>query len=127
MQTLSKYERLSSKIAITNLFETGKSFYCSPFKIVWQEVAGNISPAQIVISVPKRLFKKAVDRNRLKRLAREVYRKHKNIIYDKLNNKKIILLFIFTSKTMIDYKEMEEKIIIALHRLNKNINSEILN
>ncbi|MES2592252.1 MAG: ribonuclease P protein component [Bacteroidota bacterium] len=123
MQAFTKAERLSSKIKITQLFESGKSFHSAPFKVIWQEtISEHRVSAQIVISVPKRLFKRAVDRNRLKRLFREVYRKNKNILYDHLNDKKILLLFIFTGKSMIDYKEMEEKIIIVLQRLNKSIN-----
>lgn len=122
MQTFSKAERLSSKIKITDLFESGKSVHIPPFKVIWKESTDHSVPAQVVISVPKRLFKRAVDRNRLKRLFREVYRKNKNILCDHLSDKKILLLFIFTGKAMIDHKEMEEKIIIVLERLNKNIN-----
>ncbi len=124
MQTFTKAERLSSKVAIDKLFETGKSFHSAPFKICWLETIESKSPVQIVISVPKRSFKRSVDRNRLKRLIREAYRKNKNSFYEKLENKKILLMFIFTSKAMIEYTEMEEKIIIALQRLNKSINLE---
>ncbi len=124
MQTFTKSERLSSKAAIDKLFETGNSFHSAPFKIYWMETIESKSPAQIVISVPKRLFKKSVDRNRLKRLIREGYRKNKNLFYEKLENKKVLLMFIFSSTTMIEYKEMEEKIIIALQRLSKSIHPE---
>ncbi len=123
MQTFTKAERLSSKVAIDKLLETGKSFNCGFFKIIWKETTEGIAPAQIVISIPKRLFKKAVDRNRLKRITREAYRKNKNILYDHLKNKKILLMFIYKTKTLVDYKEMEEKIIIALQQLSSTINS----
>jgi len=123
MQTFTKAERLSSKIIIDKLFETGKAFNSSPFKVIWLETAESTVPAQIIISVPKRLFKRAVDRNRLKRLIREGYRKNKNILYNHLENKKILLMLIFTSKAIVEYNEMEGKIISALERLNKNINS----
>ena len=124
MQTFTKDERLSSKAAIDKLFETGRSFHSAPFKICWLETIEGNSPVQIVISVPKRSFKSSVDRNRLKRLIREAYRKNKNSLYEKMEDKKILLMFIFTAKTMIEYKEMEEKIIVALQRLSKNINPE---
>jgi ribonuclease P protein component len=124
MQTFTKAERLSSKVAIDKLFETGKSFHSAPFKICWLETIGSKSPAQIVISIPKRLFKKAVERNRLKRLIREAYRKNKKLLYEKLENKKVHLMFIYTSNKMVEYKEMEEKIIVALQRLSKSINPE---
>ena len=123
MQTFTKAERLSSKIEIENLFGTGKSFNSAPFKVIWLEKSEGATPAKIVISIPKRLFKRAVDRNRLKRLTREAYRKNKPLLYDNLENKKIHLMFIFTSKTIIEYKEMEEKIISILQRLSKTINT----
>lgn len=122
MQTFTKAERLSSKIEIDRLFETGKSFHFPPFKIIWKETTDSTVPAKIVISVPKRLFKKAIDRNRIKRITREAYRKNKNSFYADIN-KKVLLMFIFTSKTIIEYKEMEEKIISILQRLSKNINA----
>jgi len=123
MQTFTKAERLSSKVEIDNLFGTGKSFNSKPFKVIWLEKAVGDTPVKTVISIPKRLFKRAVDRNRLKRLTREAYRKNKHLLYDDLGNKKILLMFIFTSKTIIEYKEMEEKIISILQRLSKTINA----
>ena len=124
MPTFTKAERLSSKVAIDKLFETGKSFHSTPFKVFWLETTIGNSPAQIVISVPKRIYKRAVDRNKVKRLIREAYRKNKDAFYEKLNTKKIALMFIYTSKTIIDYQEMEEKVVQTLQRLSKNINSE---
>ena len=123
MQTLTKAERLSSKVQIDKLLETGKSFHSGHFKIIWQETSEGSVPAQIVISVPKRLFKKAVDRNRLKRLTREAYRKNKNILYENLNNKKILLMLVYRAKKIVEYIEMEETIIIALKKLSATINS----
>ncbi len=123
MQTFTKAERLSSKAEIDRLFESGKSFYSAPFKIIWKETSESTVPAKIVVSIPKRLFKRSVDRNRLKRLTREVYRKNKHVLYENLENKKIVLIFIYTSKSIIEFKEMEEKIITALQRLSSNINT----
>lgn len=122
MKTFTKAERLSSKILIDKLIQSGKSFNSFPFRIVWLEVQESTVPAKIVISVPKRLFKRAVDRNRLKRLIRESYRKNKTVLFDGIANKKIHLIFIYTSKTLIESKEMEEKIIATIHTLIKKIN-----
>lgn len=124
MNSFPKSERLSSKVAIDTLFETGRSFHSTPLKICWLEIPESPSPAQIVISVPKRSFKRAVDRNKIKRQIREAYRKNKNVFYETLENKKVHLMFIFTSKTILEYAEIEEKIILALKRLSKNIHSE---
>jgi ribonuclease P protein component len=123
MQTFTKAERLSGKTALDKLFTTGHSFNSFPFKVIWLETNDGMAPAQIVISVPKRIYKRAVDRNRLKRLIREVYRKNKEILYHQLESKKLHLLLIYTSKTAMDYKEMNEKIIIVLQRLTKTVHS----
>ncbi len=122
MQTFTKAERLSGKTALDRLFQTGKSFNSFPFKVVWKEVsADNIPPVQVVISVPKRIFKRAVDRNLLKRRTREAYRKNKAALYNALGDKKVHLLLVYTSKTILEYKEIEDKIIIVLQRLNKTV------
>ena len=78
-------------------------------------------PVQVLVSVSKRNFKNAVDRNRIKRLVREVYRKNKNILYETRNRQgKLLLLgIIFTGKTIPEYAEVEQKIILILHRLNE--------
>jgi ribonuclease P protein component len=123
MQTFTKVERLSSKIEIDKLLEKGKSFHSSLFKIIWQKTTEGTVPAQIIISVPKRLFKKAVDRNRLKRLIREAYRKNKKILCENLNNKKVQLMFIYKAKKIVEYIEVEEEIINALKKLSSAINS----
>lgn len=123
MQTFSKAERLSSKLLIDLLIKKGNSFTGFPFKITWMEIHDSQVPVKIVISVPKRKFKKAVDRNRIKRLTREVYRKNKHQLIERLGGKKIAMLLVYTSKTIFDYAEAEEKINMALMRLGKEVNS----
>lgn len=78
-------------------------------------------PVHVLVSVSKRNFKNAVDRNRIKRLVREAYRKNKEIIYKERKSQKSLLLLglIFTGKTIPEYAEIEQKIILILHRLNK--------
>lgn len=129
MQTFSKNERLCSKILIDRLIETGKSFNHSPFRLTWLTIAESSAPIKVVISVPKRSFKRAVDRNRLKRQIREVYRKQKQNVYDVLGDlptgqagKKILLMIVYTAKTKLEFKEIEQKIIEALERLSKVVN-----
>ena len=122
MPTFSKTERLCSQVLIERLFEKGKSFNNFPFRITWMEIAESTAPVKVVISVPKRSFKKAVDRNKIKRQIREVYRKEKQSVYDVLGDKKILLMLIYTAKTKIEFKELEAKIIEGLVRLNKTVN-----
>ncbi len=126
MQTFSKAERLCSKVLIDKLVVTGKSFHSFPFKISWLETQESTVtvPVQLMISVPKRIFKKAVQRNLLKRRTREAYRKNKTILYDYLHNKKILLMFVYTAKTIETYAELEKKIKEALVHLIKELNNK---
>ena len=121
MQTFSKNERLCSKILIDRLIETGKSFNLSPYRITWMPIAESSAPIKVVISIPKRSFKKAVDRNRLKRQTREIYRKQKQKVYDGLGEKKILVMIVYTAKTKIEFKELELKLKEALERLSKTV------
>lgn len=86
--TLPKVERLNSRILIEKLFTGGsKSLPAFPLRIVYMPVEGeNLPIATILISVPKKRFKRAVKRNRVKRQIREAYRKHKQILIDPLKN-----------------------------------------
>lgn len=121
MQTFTKAERLSGKTALDILFQTGKSFNSFPFKVVWKEAAESAVPVQLVISVPKRMFKRAVDRNLIKRRIREAYRRNKGSFYESLDGKKIHLMLIYTAKTLPEYKDVEDKIIAVLQRLHKTV------
>ena len=112
-ETFSKSERLCSKKAIEALFEKGKSFYCSPFLIIWTYSTSDIPyPAQVAFSVSKKGFKLAVTRNLIKRRIREAYRKNKAILYDFLtaSDKKIVFTMIFRQNSVPDYITVENSI-----------------
>ncbi len=100
---------------------TGKSLNHSPYRISWLPIAESSAPVKVVISVPKRSFKKAVDRNRLKRQIREIYRKEKQKVYEVLGEKKILMMIIYTGKTKMEFKELEMKLRETLDRLSKTI------
>lgn len=109
----SKSERLCSKKAIEALFQNGKSFYCSPFLIVWAYSNSNMPfPAQVAFSIPKKGFKLAVTRNLIKRRTREAYRVHKAILYDILHSKekKIVFTMIFRDNSIPDYITVENSV-----------------
>ena len=82
MNTLRKAERLYSKIVIEKMFAGGasRSFSVFPLRAVYMSVDRQEVPASILISVPKKRFKRAVKRNRVKRQIREAYRKNKGWI-----------------------------------------------
>ena len=108
--TFRKEEKLKKKNLITDLFASGKSTSVFPLKMVYLK-NDHESPfkVQAGVSVSKRNFKSAVDRNRIKRLMRESYRKNKHLIYNDDDTKKHILMFIYQAKREVSYEQMEEK------------------
>ncbi|RZF59407.1 ribonuclease P protein component [Sphingobacterium corticibacterium] len=96
--TFTKEERLCSKRLIESLFRNGSSFVVYPYRVVWlytPPIQQNIIPAQSIISVSKRRFRKAVDRNALKRRIRETYRLQKSDLYKFLQEHSLHLLVAF--------------------------------
>jgi ribonuclease P protein component len=122
---LTRNERLSGRKRIEHLYANGKSFHLPSIRVMWilnteEEI---LSLSQVMFSAPKKKFKKAVTRNRLKRLMRESYRKNKHLLYDFLEekNKNIHLSIVFTGSADISYAETEGKIILTLQRLIEEI------
>lgn len=123
-QRFPKKEKLCSKRIIDDLFKNGESFTVFPFRVVWlQAELPEAVPTQIVMSVPKRRIKKAADRNRIKRLMREGWRKHKYLVNERLDEKGVqwAIMLIYTGKEGLEYAVAEEKIILILQRLLKKI------
>jgi len=91
--TLGKQERLKSRKLIEKLFTDGKSVKNFPLRMVFLQVQHTSTfPIQTAFSVPKRNFKRAVDRNRIKRLLRETYRLQKEIVYSKIDKPTICMI-----------------------------------
>jgi ribonuclease P protein component len=119
-QTFRKPERLVSKIAFEQLLKDGKSFHEFPVRVIWKEMPlPTPYPLQVAFSVPKRIFKRAVDRNRVKRLLRESYRKNKVLIQPFLSgkNKQYAVLFVYTGKKLPDYADVQQRMISILQQL----------
>ncbi|NDV65715.1 ribonuclease P protein component [Bacteroides sp. 224] len=118
--TFCKAEKLNSKKLIEKMFEGGsKSFSVFPLRMVCMELeeAGKV-PAAILISVPKKRFKRAVHRNRIKRQIREAYRKNKHELlqYLEQQEKSVVIAFIYLSNEMISSTQIEDKMKILLAR-----------
>lgn len=118
--TFRKGERLSSKKVISSLFESGQSITESPLKLVYK--FGELDtpyPCQIGVAVPKKTWKRAVDRNRLKRLIREAYRLNKVELHEHLQqkNQQCAFMIIYSGKKLVEYSVIQEKIIRVLTRL----------
>lgn len=124
MQSFSfpRPEHLKSRKLIDQLFESGSSAVSAPVRILWKRVDADISsPVQAGFAVPKKQFKRAVDRNLLKRRMREAYRLNKKIIFDNLTEKSqpLVLLFVYTAKSIAEYKEIEKGIVVTLREVVK--------
>ena len=118
--TLSKEERLSSKIDIDLLFDnTAASFVAFPLRIVDKTVPEREAPVSIMVSVSKKKFKRAVKRNLLKRLVREAYRVNKHALLEKMmpTDKTLLLAFIYVDKEVRSFKEVEKGVNRALKKL----------
>jgi ribonuclease P protein component len=123
-QTFRKPERLVSAVAFRKLLRDGKSIHRPPFRLVFAALQlPTDAPAQVAFSVPKRLFPRAVDRNRIKRLMRETYRKNKNTLYPLLQatGKQWALLFIYNGRTIPSYPDVQEKLTLTLRQLDKDL------
>ena len=107
-QTLGKEERLKSKKLIERLYQEGSVVKSFPLRMVYLQTAHTSEfPCQVAVSVSKRNFKLAVDRNRIKRLLRETYRKQKGTVYDAVDVPYIYMIT-FIDKKQRDYLEIEE-------------------
>ncbi|WP_299156168.1 ribonuclease P protein component [uncultured Tenacibaculum sp.] len=107
--TLGEQERLKSKKLLGKLYEEGKSIKVFPLRMVYIQTEHTSKfPVQVGVSVPKRNFKKAVDRNRIKRLLRETYRKEKYTVYDGVD-KPYVFMISYIARDEWKYVDLEHK------------------
>jgi len=117
-----KQERLSSKKSIDALFTKGASFYFHPFSVRFLQADEQATHHQFMVSVSKRNFKRAVDRNRIKRLVRESYRLHKHLLEGVLSEGKYLLIaYIYTAKEIHPYSFVESKLVDSFGRLKSKL------
>ncbi len=120
--SFSKQEKLTGKKKIEGLFKRGSSFYLGDFQIRHTPSNEN-GPHEILISVPKRNFKRAVDRNLLKRRIREAYRLNKELLPAGNNSTNLYIGFVYLSKQILTFDNIQSQLIKCLERLG-TINSE---
>jgi ribonuclease P protein component len=111
-------------VIIDKVFETGKVIVGPSFKLIWLKAEErDEQPVKIVITVPKRNFKKAVHRNKLKRRFREIYRKNKIELYSDIKSGTIYIMLMYTGRELITYTDAEAKIKKMLSKLNAEMKS----
>jgi ribonuclease P protein component len=117
---LKKDDKLKSRKAIELLFSQGKSFSNFPFRVCWLQTDYEIG-LKAGFSATSRNFKKATDRNTIKRLIREAYRLQKNVLasHYSLQEKALHIFFIYTGKDIPTYEIVFEKIGTILKRIIK--------
>ncbi len=120
--TFKKEERLNKEKWIQELFKKGSSFILYPFRVVYLPHPNPMHPAhQVLISVSARNFKRAVDRNTIKRRIREAYRLNKLKI---LSPGKWLIAYIYIAKEMIPSEMIHKKLTLTLERLQWNKHDE---
>ena len=127
LYTLRKSERICSKIAIDNLFKGGHSRSLSAFPIRVVYLVSDTpqqEQCQIMVSVPKKCFKRAVKRNRVKRQIREAYRLNKAIVTEQMKkheSKYLAMAFIWLDAELHDTDEIKSKMINLLGRISERL------
>ncbi|WKL46668.1 ribonuclease P protein component [Flavobacterium pectinovorum] len=126
--TYPKNERLKSKTTIGLLFSEGKSVSKYPLRLVYRQAeASSEEKIKIGVSVSKKYFKKAVDRNYFKRVLRETYRLNKHLLWDNLEEP-YSFMFFYQTKDRLSYEEINTKTIQLFEKfllqINKTSDSE---
>ena len=121
--TFDKQERLSGTKRIDALFEKGSSFICYPLRVLYMEQEqSTLAECSILVSVPKKRIKKAVHRNRIKRLIRESYRLNKKLIDGSESDAKSIdVAFIYVKDIASEFKDIQKAMQKALKRIAASI------
>jgi ribonuclease P protein component len=125
MYTFKKEERLCNKRLLEKLFSSGSSFLCYPYRASWlQAPIPQPATVQVVFAVAKKRYRRAVDRNQIKRRTREAYRLHKQeLLYKALQeqNLQIILSINYIGKEINDFTLMEKKMVKLLAQLSEQV------
>ncbi len=124
--TLSKEERICSKKLINELFTgNGRSMTAFPLRVVFMKrtIVDDQPRAAMLVSVPKRYFKHAVDRNRVKRQVREAFRRNKSIITQNLtdDHEAVAMAFVWLTNEKFPSSEVENRMVRLLTRISESL------
>jgi ribonuclease P protein component len=118
-----KKEKLKKKNSIELLFTSGKSVSKYPLRLVYVANETEDNPLKIGVSVSKKYFKRAVDRNYYKRLLRESYRLNKSLLLDNMDSKYSGMLF-YQTKDLLDFETLNTKTQQLFEKFIQAINEE---
>ncbi|MGV0922614.1 ribonuclease P protein component [Empedobacter tilapiae] len=121
--TFGKNEKLKSRKAFDELFSDGKTFVSHPIRFVYKIKPKEDYNIRVGVSVSKKKFKHAVDRNLLKRRSKEAYRLNKLLI-ETSEEYSIDLVMIYTSTKQQSFEKIEEAVKILLEKLNQAIQTK---
>lgn len=121
-----KKHKLKSKKSIDLLFSKGKSVSKYPLRLVYAEADENYMDGEMLkigVSVSKKYFKHAVDRNYFKRILRETYRLNQHLLRDNLQ-KPYVFMFFYQTKDRLNYLEIEQKTIQLFEKWVLEVNKQ---
>ena len=122
--TYPKHEKLKSKTTIDLLFSLGKSVSKFPLRLVYCPVdLPQGESIKMGVSVSKKYFKKAVDRNYFKRVLRETYRLNKTVLLQN-TNQKFAFMFFYQTKDRLSYQEINDKTKTLFEKFNQSFESQ---
>lgn len=125
MNTYPKSEKLKSRTTIDTMFRGGKSVSKFPLRLVYKkETLEEGQKLKIGVSVSKKYFKKAVDRNYFKRVLRETYRLNKSLLMDSLDESYAFML-LYQTKERLSYEEINQKTIQLFEKFHLQVKPEI--
>ena len=124
--SFNKSERLKSRKVLDQLFSKGNTFLVHPFKVMYLMSGSEEVSIRCGVGVSKKNFGKAVQRNRIKRLMREVYRLNKTPLYDVVKNNQVNLFILYIDKNMpIDFNYLNNKMQLVIEKMKSNYLHEV--